>query len=1097
VLLLIVFPVGVAFSRTKSSTLLVGGELIAQGKTREERLKVAIELNKQGLQLSGQGKKKEALELFEKALVICREIGDKSGEGKLLNNIGAVYNNLGQYQKALDFYQQSLAISQKIGDKAGEGIIFARIGDIYNNLQEVKLALDYYQQALAINQQTNNKVDSVVILNKIGEVYLRIGQYKKALELISKAHEEINSRGIDRDVTTLGEYLQSPTIFPSIVKKNIATNLGEVYSNLGDFEKAKLLLQKALVIAQAENNRLGEATILDNFGSLYINMAEKESALEYYQKSLKIYQEIKDKSGEANTLMSIGSIDLNLGYYQKAQERYNQALAIFQQNDNKIGQGKTLINLGELNRQLSQYPNALKFLNQALKILTSNKNSLGVAATLNNIGLVYQQLGQQTQALNYFQRALEIRKKIDDLNGLGTTLHNIGLVYDELGKQESALKFYQQALAIRQEIGDQVGEATTLNNIALINSNNGNNQQALNYLKQALSIFQKFGYGTSISNTLDSLGTVYKNNKQYDKALESYQQGLIISKKVGSRFLERVILSHIGDLFAQKKPELAIIFYKQSINIIETTRKDLKALPKEQQQSYITTVADTYRRLADLLLKQDRILEAQQVLDLLKVREIEDYFRSKRGTGQQLVVLRPEEEILKKYDEQQKTAIKLGQELTQLQKIASERQLTPDELQQRNKLVRIQEDFNKQFNQFSELPEIVQLLNQLSRSERKQILDLADLDGLRDDLRLNSAVLFYPLILDDRLELIITTPDSPPLHRTVNVKREDLNRVILQFRQALQNPSLDAKTPARQLYEWLIKPLEKDLKQVNLKTIIYSPDGQLRYIPLSALYDGKQWLAERYRINNITSKSLTNFNVKPQLDKRILAGAFTKGNYNIKVGEVSFPFRGLAFASIEIENLVKLLPNTTKLIDKEFSLLSTTTRMNEYNIVHFATHAAFVPGDATQSFILFGDGSIATLKDIGNWTLNNVDLIVLSACETGLGGKLGNGEEVLGLGYQFQNRGVRATIASLWQVDDGGTQVLINAFYQAWNKNNITKAEALQQAQIALITGNFSDINSQQRGIDVTILPSNLKKTSSSFQHPYYWAPFILIGNGL
>ncbi|MEM6402886.1 MAG: CHAT domain-containing protein, partial [Cyanobacteria bacterium P01_D01_bin.116] len=151
----------------------------------------------------------------------------------------------------------------------------------------------------------------------------------------------------------------------------------------------------------------------------------------------------------------------------------------------------------------------------------------------------------------------------------------------------------------------------------------------------------------------------------------------------------------------------------------------------------------------------------------------------------------------------------------------------------------------------------------------------------------------------------------------------------------------------------------------------------------------------------------------------------------------------------------------------------TTVKMNEYNIVHLATHAAFVPGDASLSFILFGDGKIANLKEIGNWTLNNVDLVVLSACETGIGGKFGNGEEILGLGYQFQSRGARATIASLWQVDDVGTQVLMNEFYNNLKQQKITKAEALRQAQTTLI------------------------KSQTNLKHPNYWAPFILIGNGL
>ncbi len=173
-----------------------------------------------------------------------------------------------------------------------------------------------------------------------------------------------------------------------------------------------------------------------------------------------------------------------------------------------------------------------------------------------------------------------------------------------------------------------------------------------------------------------------------------------------------------------------------------------------------------------------------------------------------------------------------------------------------------------------------------------------------------------------------------------------------------------------------------------------------------------------------------------------------------------------------------------------------------HNIVHFATHAAaFVSGQPEDSFILFGSGEYPTLRDIGSWSLFNVDLVVLSACETGLGGSFGNGEEILGLGYQFQNRGAKATLATLWKVDDGGTQKLINAFYAQLKQGHVSKAEALRQAQVAMITGNYSSGGGDRGSI------SSIKVVSSptgqpaegqqGLEHPYYWAPFILIGNGL
>jgi CHAT domain-containing protein len=309
----------------------------------------------------------------------------------------------------------------------------------------------------------------------------------------------------------------------------------------------------------------------------------------------------------------------------------------------------------------------------------------------------------------------------------------------------------------------------------------------------------------------------------------------------------------------------------------------------------------------------------------------------------------------------------------------------------------------------------------------------------------------------------------------VPVKREDLNRAIVEFLDALTIPRQTltvkpAQKSGRQLYDWLIKPIENELAQANAQTIIYAPDGQLRYIPLAALYDGNQWLVERYEINNITAASLIDF--KPQLatQPRVLAAAFSQGHYEFQLGTYQFVFSGLEFAGREVENIAAEIPNTTKLLDRAFSREATEERLNNYNIIHLATHGAFVPGQPEESFILFGNGDRATLRDVESWNLKNVDLVVLSACQTGVSGQLGNGEEILGLGYQMQQAGALATIASLWVVDDQGTQVLMDAFYRALQARN-AKAEALRQAQIALI--------------------------NSDYKHPYYWAPFILIGNGL
>ncbi|MEE3719921.1 CHAT domain-containing protein [Tumidithrix elongata RA019] len=305
----------------------------------------------------------------------------------------------------------------------------------------------------------------------------------------------------------------------------------------------------------------------------------------------------------------------------------------------------------------------------------------------------------------------------------------------------------------------------------------------------------------------------------------------------------------------------------------------------------------------------------------------------------------------------------------------------------------------------------------------------------------------------------------------MKVSRKDINEAVLAFRSDLQDhTSLDVKDSGKKFYDWLIAPIETELQQANVQAIVYAPDGQLRYIPLAALYDGKQWLVEKYRINNITARSLTDFNRRSGSQLNILAGASTL-EHKITVRENRFSFGAIPATKQEVNGIKSKLPNTLELIDSTFTKSATGDRVGSHSIIHLATHGLFNLGTPDDSFIIFGDGDRLTLREIQDWTLKNVDLVVLSACQTGVGGKLGDGTEILGLGYQFHNTGARAVIASLWSVNDGGTQSLMDSFYTNIKKGN-PPTESLRQSQIALIQ-------------------------SKEFSHPYYWSAFFLIGNGL
>ena len=675
-------------------------------------------------------------------------------------------------------------------------------------------------------------------------------------------------------------------------------------------------------------------------------------------------------------------------------------------------------------------------------------------------GIQQAQHSQYQAAIQSWQQALAIYQQIKDRNGEAISLNNLGNAYNYLGQYPKAIEFHQQSLAISREIGDRDGVATSL----------------------------------------IGLGNAYNYLGQYPKAIEFYQQSLIIVRDIGDIEGQGLTLSNIGlTLEIQQQPELAIIFYKQSVNMREGIRQDLQKLPREQQASYTQTVADSYRNLASLLLEKNRVMEALQVLDLLKVQELQDYVRNVQNEKDKAKIeLFPQEQkIIQDYTAIQAPVIRLGTELADLRKLQTR---TSTQQQRIQEIEKIQAQTNQQMSEFLKSPAVLALSQQIQQTAPQQNLTLSAYKDLQTRLnRLGKRIaLFYTLVLDDRLELVLLPPGKPPIRRSVAIKRTELEKMIQTFRQDLQDPNSQVKETAQKLYSQLIKPIESELQQADVQSIIYAPDGQMRYIPLAALYDGKKWLTERYQINYLTALALTKLEPESTNVPRVLAGAFTQGNYSVQAGGQTFNFQGLRFAKTEVEGLGKAIPNTTKLFDKAFNRDAILSQIKNYSIVHMATHAVFVKGAPENSFILMGDGNRINLKEIEEWKLPDVTLVVLSACQTALGGELGNGLEILGFGYQLQRTGVRASIASLWEVSDGGTQTLMDALYAGLKSGKMTKAEALHQAQVALITGKNQSSGKTRTSVRLT--PGNSGQNapiSRNLSHPYYWSPFILIGNGL
>ncbi|MEM1167788.1 MAG: CHAT domain-containing protein [Cyanobacteria bacterium P01_H01_bin.35] len=761
----------------------------------------------------------------------------------------------------------------------------------------------------------------------------------------------------------------------------------------------------------SKNNKT-EAQKLEEQATEEFNNSQFEVALEKFKQVLEIYTQQSDRSGVIRVLNKIAVVYDAQGKHLKALEFYQEALEKSEQEKGNENTSAILSNIGLVYSELGWYKQAIDFYEQTL-----NENHPEQAIILNKIGAIYYHVKEFPKALEYYQQALEVNRKNQDNIGIAKTLDNIGVIYREQGKYSEALKYHQEALAIQEKIGESYDNSATLHHIGIVHRESDQHLESLNFL----------------TNTL------------------------IMERQIGDQDGERITLANIGKLLERKNQDkLAIIFYKQSVNITENIRKGLKKLPVEQQNLYIESISEIYRTLADLLLQKKRALEAHKILDLLHIQETFEYTGSLEADKyeySEIPLLESEQVFWEKY-------------IQLIDEASKSHSKNPNNLEE--KLVKIQNFFDSE--------DVKSIVSELEKNARSQKLSSDTALWLQSELKENNfqnTVILYPLLLEDRLELILMTANSPPFHRTVLVSRKEFNKTILRLRAELTNRNRSEQRiiqTALKLYNWLIKPIEPQLKLTQAKKIFYAPDSKLRYIPLAGLHDGKKWLVERFQINNITAASLMELEPREKFEPIILAGALTEGNYNFQVGDRQFEFESLPFAGVEVEEIGKIFPKTNKLLGNAFTKEAAESKINSYNIIHFATHSAFVRGHPEESFILFGDGNRATLRDVEDWNLKNVELVIFSACQTALGKELGNGEEILSFGYKIQEAGATASIATLWRVDDQGTQEFMNDFYAAL-KNGASKAAAVQKAQIVMINSEYSD--------------------------PYYWAPFLLIGNGL
>jgi TonB family protein len=1032
-----------------------------------------------------------ALASLGRALELSRSLKDRNREVQALTQLGDVYHTSGQPEKALEFLKQALPILREIADRRGEAITLNRIGIVYRDTGQPQNALEFYNLALSIFRDVGDHREEANTMVNIGGSYRSIGQSQKALEFFNKAFPI--SRGLgDRNREAFA-----------------LEGIGGVYADTGQPQKALECLKQALTFVRDVGNRREEAAVLITIGDIYRRTGEPQNALAFYNLALPRARELGDRRSEVMALNDIGWTYANTGQPEKALEFTNQALSLTREVGERRGEVDGLNESGDIYRTIGELQKALEFLNRALLLARELGYRRGEAYALNDIGLVYRDIGQPQKALEFLNQALPILQETGNHIEEANTLDNIGSIYRAMGQPQKALETFRQALPISRELGDRRREAYALEGIGGAYRNMGQPQKALEFLNQSLSISREIGNRREEAFTLDMIGEIQRVTGQPEgraDSLQLYLTSLQLAQMVGDPDLQGGINRSLMRYWTEKNVSLAIFFGKAAVNDYQQIRRNMRGLDQELQAGFAQSKSQSYRQLAELLAQQGRLAEAEQVLNLLKEAEYFDFVRRDSAESASLTQhadLTPVEAGLdKRYRGMEDKLVALG---TERGVLLSKKDLTPEETKRLTQLDRDLQEGNLAFEKF-----LNDLEGQFAGAPvaKAQIEQLRETQGLMEDLRElpQGTVAIYTLVGEDKYRAILITPEVQKGYE-YPIKAADLNRKVLEFRQTLQNPLIDPRPLGQELYQILVASLANDLRQANTKTVMWSLDGALRYLPVAALYDGSQYLVEQYAMSVFTPAS--NARLKDRPDRRWQAAGF--GVTRAYEGAPALPEVAAELSGIIEQKTGQggILAGEIKLDDQFTEDIMRQTLLKHYAVVHIASHFRFEPGNETDSFLLLGDGnhlSLAELKSLPN-LFGGVQLLTLSACNTGVGDANADGKEVEGFGVLAQRKGAKAVVASLWPVVDVSTSALMQEFYRVRESSETTKAEALRLAQLALLRGTLKPTN--VTSANRALMHEPVRKESdpqsrpfesdpkSPYAHPYFWAPFFLMGNWL
>lgn len=752
--------------------------------------------------------------------------------------------------------------------------------------------------------------------------------------------------------------------------------------------------------------------------------------------------------------------------------------------------------------------------------------NLKVIDAEDDLGRLYEYLGRYGEAEALLSSVAQRRLAGDPKRW--RSFQNLGAVRASTGQYEDAAAAFAEALAAADALPDPI---STVDRVILLTSLGGAHARRKDFAaaepilrsanESALAAFgPESRYTAFTSNWLATLykwwGRTDEAQAAYAAATESFLAALgrvhpetyvnandhaellvttgdltgaeqllignlaIADASIGSVHPEKAVtLALYAELLARQSGdrEVALTFLKSAVNILQTARAGLSAGTGEAPDgAFVSKYAPIYETLQEWLVSLGRFAEAEQVGRMLKELEYRDFVGRRTGNDD------PRLTRMALTDRAEAWQAQLADWAERPNRIALElaaletRQrggvvLTTLETQQLTDLQARYEDayadYKEQVNAW--LAEVRALADETIQEEARA-LDAKFHDDLQQEIAAigDSVAALQIVAFEDGVHIFLITPQAFK-HVETATRREDLFRTIFRTRQFMSDVSPRAVTELQRLHAMLIAPVLPELQDAGIDTLMLNLQGPIRYVPFAALNDGEQYLTERYKLALFTPAARTQFEATGSLSEATGFGVTAEHS----------PFEALPGVGRELSALLGGEATTTGILDGASYLDAAFTRASfeaaleqRRPILHIASHFQMLPGNDSSSFLLLGDGTRLSLADINRspaLRFGGVELITLSACSTAVGSD-GTGAEVEGFGVLAQAKGAEAVLATLWNVNDAATSRFMTEFYQRLRLDGMSKAGAVQAAQLGLIA-------------------------DPATAHPFYWAPFILMGN--